>query len=108
MSNEASQSVSLAGDGFGAVAGEDGREDGLQLTESEDDDHGLDEHGEQDPDPVANAHAMGAEHARRPVHCLAQLSVGQRPDLAVLALPDERRRVWRDRAPDDRPRRQRG
>ncbi len=72
------------------VPAEDRRVDRLQPAERQHRDHGLDEHRQQDPDPVARLDAVRPEPSRRGVDRRDELRVGQPADLAVLALPDER------------------
>src|SRR6202008_2726497 len=86
-----------------AVAGEDRRVDRADPPEGERRDDGLDEHRQEDPDPITRADAGGPEHPRRGDDMLEQRGIRQPAGLAVLALPGEglARRVaprpWLDR-----------
>ena len=73
------------------VAAEDRRVDRLQPAERQHRDDGLDEHRQEDPDPIARPGRRAPRSRRRGgVDRRGELRVRQPPDLAVLALPDER------------------
>ena len=78
------------GDGRGAVAREDRREDRPDPAEGERRDDRLDEHRKEDPDPIAGADAGSTEHARGHHDVIAERGVRQAPDLTVLTLPGDR------------------
>ena len=79
------------GDRVGAVAGEDRDEDRAELAAGQRRRDDLRDHRHEDADAIALADAEAGERVGGLVGEGEQLGVGVAPDLAVLALPDQRR-----------------
>ena len=91
---DASAVGQAGGDGRGAVAGEDRRVDRLQPAERQDRHDRLDQHRQQDSDPVARPDPVRVEAADGEIDLGGQFAVREPADRAVLAFPGERRPVW--------------
>ncbi len=72
------------------VAAEDRRVDRLQSAEREHGDHGLDQHRQEDPHPIAAPDPVCRQATSGDIDGRGQLGVRQAPNDAVLAFPDER------------------